>query len=114
MRFKPGPAAVHKLGPFGSNVSDFEKTYKFYTGNFTFKPSDILYTPDGKDVSGFFHLDRGDNFVDHHSFFVQEKSPVHVHHCSFESMILILSSLDTSGQRRKDMNSVGGWTTYPW
>jgi Glyoxalase/Bleomycin resistance protein/Dioxygenase superfamily len=84
LRFQPGPASVHKLGHFGVNCTDFNKTFEFYCYNFTFKPSDILYTPDGRDVAGFFHLDRGETFVDHHSFFVQEKPPVHVHHCSFE------------------------------
>jgi Glyoxalase/Bleomycin resistance protein/Dioxygenase superfamily len=87
LRFKQGPASVHKLGYFGVNVTDFAKTFEFYTGNFTFKPSDILFTPDGKEVAGFFHINRGDTYIDLiiiPSFVKREKSLVHVHYCSFE------------------------------
>jgi hypothetical protein len=84
LRFNEGPASVHKLGHYGQNCTNFQRTYEFYAGNFNFKPSDILYDDEGKDVAGFFHLDQGETFVDHHCFFVQEKLPVHVHHCSFE------------------------------
>jgi hypothetical protein len=70
-RFKKGPAPVHKLGHFGCCVTDFAKTFDFYTTRFNLKPSDII-THGGKDITTFLHLDRGREQVDHHTFFFFE------------------------------------------
>ncbi|CZR67988.1 related to 2,3-dihydroxybiphenyl-1,2-dioxygenase [Phialocephala subalpina] len=84
-RFKKGPAPVHKLGHFGLCVTDFKKAYEFYLANFNLKPSDIVYEPSsGKDVTTFLHLDRGSEWVDHHTFFFFQGPKFHVHHSSFE------------------------------
>ncbi|RSL97806.1 hypothetical protein CDV31_012872 [Fusarium ambrosium] len=39
-RFEKGPALIHKLGHFGLCVTQFQKTFDFYTKNFNFVPSD--------------------------------------------------------------------------
>ena len=88
-RFKPGPAMVHKLGHYGFSTDDFDGDVKFYTGNFNFTPSDVLYAPNDKevDVLDFFHLDLGMDYSDHHTLFLQRGSPgkkTTMHHCSFE------------------------------
>ncbi|KIW44909.1 uncharacterized protein PV06_03345 [Exophiala oligosperma] len=90
-RFKPGPAAVHKLGHYGLVVDNFDAVMDFYTKNFNFVPSNVLYTnADGKtvNVGMFAHIDRGDDLVDHHTLFCVKLAPgqetPHVHHCSFE------------------------------
>lgn len=83
-RFKQGPAPVHKLGHFGLCVTDFAAAYDFFTSRFNFKPSDVIYDEDGRDITAFMHLDRGEEMVDHHSFFFFEGSKSHVHHSSFE------------------------------
>jgi catechol 2,3-dioxygenase-like lactoylglutathione lyase family enzyme len=101
-RFKPGPAMVDKLGHFGCCVTDFEKTYNFYTTHFNLKASDLIHDSTGKDITAFLHLDRGMTQVDHHTFFFFEglssnPSPLtnnhgnlfsgpkfHIHHSSFE------------------------------
>jgi len=42
-------------------------------------------SPDEKlEVALFAHIDRGDDFVDHHSFFMSRNPVAHVHHASFE------------------------------
>lgn len=88
LRFTEAPAKVHKLRHFGLCVSNFKKTYDFYTTLFNFTPSDVLYVDElngKKDVAAFLHLDRGDEYVDHHCFFFSQiPDPAHVHHCSFE------------------------------
>ncbi|KAJ2996955.1 hypothetical protein NUW58_g809 [Xylaria curta] len=107
LRFKPGPAAVHKvrcpsskrtserltavisqLGHYGLCVQDFSSELDFYLKNFNLVPTDFLYVdePDGtkKDVAIFAHIDRGDDYVDHHTFFMSTNKTSHVHHCSFE------------------------------
>ncbi|SLM37382.1 Glyoxalase/fosfomycin resistance/dioxygenase domain [Lasallia pustulata] len=89
-RFQTGPAAVHKLGHYGLCVSDLPAQVQFYTRNFNFVPSDFLRVPDEsapggmRDVGFFAHVDRGEEFVDHHSFFMSSASTAHVHHASFE------------------------------
>ncbi|KAI7247027.1 hypothetical protein KC352_g13908, partial [Hortaea werneckii] len=95
-RFRPGPAAVHKLGHYGLCVQQFDAQLEWYTRHFNIVPTDFLYVPmpseqgkgtDGqqkKDVAVFAHVDRGDDPVDHHSFFMTTNPTSHVHHCSFE------------------------------
>jgi catechol 2,3-dioxygenase-like lactoylglutathione lyase family enzyme len=87
-RFKPGPAAVHKLGHYGLCVKDFPTQLEWYTRTFNFAPTDFLYinTPDGskKDVATFMHIDIGQEYTDHHTFFMSSNPTAHVHHCSFE------------------------------
>ncbi|KAH8812364.1 Glyoxalase/Bleomycin resistance protein/Dihydroxybiphenyl dioxygenase [Xylogone sp. PMI_703] len=84
-RFKKGPAPVHKLGHFGLCVTDFKRSFEFYTSAFNFKASDIVFDPKtGEDITAFVHLDRGAEQVDHHSFFFFEGPKFHVHHASFE------------------------------
>ncbi|KAL3450789.1 cytochrome P450 [Aspergillus insuetus] len=84
-RFKPGPAPVHKLGHFGLCVTDFARSYEFFTSRFNLKASDLIHDPTGKDITAFLHLDRGADLVDHHSFFFFEGPKWHVHHSSFET-----------------------------
>lgn len=84
-RFKKGPAPVHKLGHYGLCHTNYGKAFEFYTSNFNFKPSDLVYDPKTKeDIVTFLHLDRGSERVDHHSFFFFEGPKFHVHHSSFE------------------------------
>jgi hypothetical protein len=89
-RFTPGPAAVHKLGHYGLCVQDFPSQLEWYLHNFNLAPTDFLHVPDGskegttKDVAVFAHIDRGEDPVDHHTFFMSTNKTSHVHHCSFE------------------------------
>ncbi|SPO03177.1 related to 2,3-dihydroxybiphenyl-1,2-dioxygenase [Cephalotrichum gorgonifer] len=85
-RFKKGPAPVHKLGHFGMCVTDFAKTYDFYTSQFNFVPSDVVYDENGRAITTFLHLDRGSEPVDHHCFFFFQGPKSRVHHSSFETI----------------------------
>ncbi|KAL5363810.1 Glyoxalase/Bleomycin resistance protein/Dihydroxybiphenyl dioxygenase [Aspergillus floccosus] len=84
-RFQKGPAPVHKLGHFGMCVTDFSRSFDFYTTHFNFKPSDLVHDSTGRDITAFLHLDRGCELVDHHCFFLFEGPKCHVHHSSFET-----------------------------
>jgi len=83
-------SAAIQLGHFGLCVKDFPAQLAFYTGHFNLVPSDFLYVDDPsapsgkKDVALFAHIDRDDDCVDHHSFFMSSNPTAHVHHCSFE------------------------------
>lgn len=88
-RFTPGPAAVHKLGHYGLCVRNFPEQLEWYTRTFNLAPTDFLHVPteDGKstkDVAVFAHIDRGEDPVDHHTFFMSTNKTSHVHHASFE------------------------------
>ncbi|KAJ5312161.1 hypothetical protein PENANT_c011G02826 [Penicillium antarcticum] len=89
-RYHDGPALVHKLGHYGYVCKEFETELEFYTSNFNFVHSDILNLPQFPqvDVMTFMHLDLGEKYSDHHSFFLQRASPMvretYVHHTSFE------------------------------
>lgn len=68
-----------------SLVSNFQQTYDFFTTHFNLKATDILHTPDGVNVSAFTHVDREQEWVDHHTFFFRQNTErIGVHHCSFE------------------------------
>ena len=45
----------------------------------------LVHNDDNVNVTTFFRLDRGDEFVDHHCFFFFEGPKYHVHHSSFET-----------------------------
>jgi len=86
-RFKKGPAAVHKLGHYGVCVQDFDTMWQWYTKNFNLVPTDWLYVEQEgkeKEVAFFGHIDRGSDYVDHHTFFMSTNPKKHVHHSSFE------------------------------
>lgn len=77
-RFEDGPSLVHKLGHYGFEVnhSDFEHTRQWYFDNFTLTTTDCLFNPEnGKDIMTFIHLDKGEQYVDHHvsSFFMRSE-----------------------------------------
>ncbi|KAH8197715.1 hypothetical protein TruAng_008132 [Truncatella angustata] len=89
-RYHTGPALVHKIGHFGYVVPDFDNELEWYTSNFNFVPSDVLYHWDfsNMDVMTFMHLDLGKEYSDHHVFFMQRAEPhvkkTFVHHTSYE------------------------------
>jgi hypothetical protein len=113
-RYNPGPALIHKLGHFGYVVPDFDNELAWYTGNFNFVPSDILYHWDfsNMDVMAFMHLDLGEEYSDHHCFFMQRAEP-HVkktfcHHTSFEVADFDTQLLGHQWLAKKGWKSVWG------
>jgi hypothetical protein len=89
-RYHDGPALVHKLGHYGYVCKEFDTELEFYTSNFNFVPSDILYHPQfsNVDVLIFMHLDLGKTYSDHHILFMQRAPPevkkTYIHHSSYE------------------------------
>ncbi|KAF3002657.1 hypothetical protein E8E13_009482 [Curvularia kusanoi] len=115
-RFTPGPAAVHKLGHYGLCVQNFGKQMQWYTRTFNLVPTDILYVPDPeagdgsgrKEVAIFAHIDRGADYVDHHTFFMSANKTAHVHHSSFEVHDFDTQSLGHEWLAKKGYKSVWG------
>lgn len=65
-------------------ISDFDRTFDFYTKYFNLKPTDILRAPDWRHVAAFMHIDREEEWTDHHSFFFSLSHRIGTHHSSFE------------------------------
>ena len=113
-RFKPGPAAVHKLGHYGLCVTNFPAQMAWYTRTFNLVPTDILYINDSsaengrKDVAIFAHIDLGPTPVDHHTFFMSSNATAHVHHASFEVHDFDTQSLGHEWLAKKGYTSVWG------
>ncbi|KAH5201745.1 hypothetical protein HBH77_125820 [Parastagonospora nodorum] len=88
-RFDPGPAPVHRWGHYGVTYPQgaYQEMYDWYTGYLALAPSDVVYK-DGKAIICFFHIDKGEEWSDHHAFFfkgVKDGQEVGVAHAAFET-----------------------------
>ncbi|OAP57297.1 hypothetical protein AYL99_08035 [Fonsecaea erecta] len=88
-RFQPGPAPVHKWGHYGVSYPPgrHQDMVDWYTGHLALAVSDKV-TIGGQDAVTFFHIDRGLEYTDHHSFYIKptrgdEEKP-DVAHSAFE------------------------------
>lgn len=106
------PTDFNQLGHFGFCVKDLSAQIEWYTRNFSFAPTDFLYVPgeDGqrKNVGIFMHIDRGQDLVDHHTFFMTSNKTAHVHHCSFEVHDFDTQNLGHQWLAKKGYSSVWG------
>ena len=83
--FERGPAHVKRLGHFVLLVKDFRETEAFYHARFGFRNSDEIFLGErDKVLAAFMRLDRGDEYVDHHSFLAVAAGRVELNHVSFE------------------------------
>ena len=83
----------------------------FYSSNFNLVPSDCIYVKKegAREVMTiFFHLDLGDELVDHHCFFIGAGPTSHVHHCSFEVHDFDTQNLGHQWLAQKGYESVWG------
>lgn len=88
-RPQKGPSPVHKLGHCGYVVSNLTTALEFYVTHFSFAESDRVKDPftEGDSHLIFLHIDKGNVFTDHHSFFLATpmgKQTPGVHHAAFE------------------------------
>lgn len=87
-RLPAGPAPVYRRGHVGVAypVGTYQEMFDWYTKNFSFAPTDILYK-DGKPSTCFLHIDRGLEYTEHHAFFIKSAKPnqkPNVAHAAFE------------------------------
>jgi len=86
MRIHKGPARVMRIGHVVFATNKFQETLKWFRETIGLISSDDLYAgPDKKNViASFNRLDRGDDYVDHHVFFVMAAPKSGLNHLSFE------------------------------
>lgn len=80
-----GPATLYRLGHVGLYTKDYKTNAEWLQRVLGLKLSDVLYgeAPD-KPVVGFFRIDRGTDWVDHHTIFLGQMGLTGLHHLSFE------------------------------
>ncbi|MBL8266041.1 VOC family protein [Steroidobacter sp.] len=80
-----GPPQLLKLGHIGIFIQDFARQSQWLQNVLGLLPSDVLYagSPD-HGIGGFFRLNRGAEWVDHHALAVFAMGKADCHHISFE------------------------------
>jgi catechol 2,3-dioxygenase-like lactoylglutathione lyase family enzyme len=80
-----GPAHVKRLGHFVLLVNDFRETEAFYHSHLGLMNSDEIYLGEREMVlAAFMRCDRGDDYVDHHTFLAVGAGMAALNHVSFE------------------------------
>lgn len=98
-------------------MSDFQNTYDFYTKYLNLKATDLLTAPNGQTVAAFLHIDREEEWTDHHTFFFSQNSKkIGVHHCSFEVHDPDIQAIghDVSRKSGTSIDPLGSLTVLQW
>lgn len=101
-----GITPVHKLGHCGITPNDIDESCDFYSTHFNFKPSDIMLGLAKKPMRVSFHVNLGQAYSEHHSFFLAAPhgplTPGKPHHAAFE-----VESIDTQFVGQNFLDSKG-------
>jgi catechol 2,3-dioxygenase-like lactoylglutathione lyase family enzyme len=80
-----GPAHLYRLGHIGLYVKDFATCAAWYQDVLGLLVSDTIHTGEpNQKIVGFFRLDHGEDYVDHHTLFIAQFGKSDCHHISFE------------------------------
>ncbi|MFM2371204.1 MAG: hypothetical protein RIS85_926, partial [Pseudomonadota bacterium] len=110
-----GPARLWRLGHIGLFVKDFRATSAWYASQLGLIGSDVYHIPGQPQaqIVGFFRLNRGDEYVDHHTVAFMQDERGGCHHISFETQ-------DFEAQQRthryldaKDYEAIWGVGRHP-
>ncbi|SNS92877.1 MULTISPECIES: VOC family protein [unclassified Azospirillum] len=82
-----GPARLWRIGHVGLFVKSFRTSSEWYEKMFGLIGSDIYHIPGQPQarIVGFFRMDRGDEYVDHHVVAFMQDPRGGCHHISFET-----------------------------
>lgn len=84
-RLEAGPAQVKRLGHVVLRFTDFGTSEAWYKSRFGFLDSDRMYIDDRENVNAsFLRCDRGEHFVDHHTFLCIGAGAPAFDHAAFE------------------------------
>ena len=84
VRLEPGPVQCKRLGHIVLNVTNFNVSDTFYKTNFGFKSSDECQNEDGETIFAFNRLDKGKEYVDHHTLLTVPSKEASLGHLAFE------------------------------
>lgn len=82
-----GPINLYRLGHLGLYTNDYRASVAWFKETLGLVVSDELHIPGNENVVvvGFMRIDRGEDFVDHHSIFFAQDERSGVHHISLEA-----------------------------
>lgn len=85
-RLERGPAIVKRLGHVVIITTDFQRSDAFYKAHFGLISSDEIYRDDEPErtMMAFSRVDRGGDYVDHHTLAAMEGPAAAFHHAAFE------------------------------
>jgi catechol 2,3-dioxygenase-like lactoylglutathione lyase family enzyme len=109
-----GPPQILRLGHVGMFARDARKCAEWFGQVLGLIPSDIMYggTPDNV-VAGFYRIDRGDEWVDHHTLALFGMGKTDVHHISFEVQDSEVQFMAHRWLARQGHDSVWGVGRHP-
>jgi catechol 2,3-dioxygenase-like lactoylglutathione lyase family enzyme len=84
VRLTRGPAQCKRLGHVVLNITDFKTTDAFYKSHFGMVSSDELTNDEGEVIIAFNRVDRGQEFVDHHTLLTVPAENADLGHIAFE------------------------------
>ncbi|WP_404478072.1 VOC family protein [Novosphingobium sp. BL-52-GroH] len=81
-----GPPHTYRLGHLGLFVTSFRETAAWYEARLGMIGSDVYHAPDlpQAKIVGFYRLNRGEDWVDHHMLALMQREVPDLHHASFE------------------------------
>jgi catechol 2,3-dioxygenase-like lactoylglutathione lyase family enzyme len=85
MRLGGGPSRVKRIGHGVMGTPKLRETLQWFSDNLGFISSDAVYAGEEDNmIAAFYRLDRGDEYVDHHTFFAFDHPTAGLQHISFE------------------------------
>ena len=84
VRLTPGPAQCKRIGHVVLNVKNFKKSETFYKKYFGFVSTDECQNDNGETIFAFFRVDKGKEFVDHHTLLTVPAEKAGFGHLAFE------------------------------
>ena len=84
VRLASGPVQCRRLGHIVLNVTDFKTSNIFYKNYFGFISSDECQNSEGETVFAFNRLDKGEQYVDHHTLLTVPADEASLGHIAFE------------------------------
>lgn len=110
-----GPARLWRLGHIGLFVKSFAVSSQWYAENIGLIGSDIYHVPGQPQakIVGFFRLDRGDEYVDHHVLAFMQDERGGCHHISFEVQDFEAQQRTHRFLKRREYESIWGVGRHP-
>jgi catechol 2,3-dioxygenase-like lactoylglutathione lyase family enzyme len=110
-----GPARLWRLGHIGLFVKSFAASAAWYSDKLGLIGSDIYHIPGQPraQIVGFFRLDRGDDYVDHHVVALMQDERGGCHHISFETQDYEAQNRTHRYLRSKEYEPIWGVGRHP-
>ena len=109
-----GPPQLIRLGHIGMFVRDMAACDLWYRDVLGLLPSDLMYAGEpGNVVAGFYRLNRGDDWVDHHTLALFGMGKSELHHASFEVQDSEVQFIGHRWLERQGHESIWGVGRHP-